>query len=380
METPSDSLSSLFPDLDFIPDSPGSLLPLKALRPVRAEDKRVIRGPSSLHRDPQLSDVNQLAPIKYRWAWDDFNDGLKNHWTPEEVGMGADIADFKTKLSPADQHTFTNTLAFLSTADIMAARNLGMAIMEKITAPEIQLYQTRQIGEEGIHVKTYQHCIEVLSLDQGDIYNRYRVIPEIRQKVIIANKRLAGVLRPQLDLTKQDNLQEFLQAYTFFAAVFEGAWFFNGFNPVFALHRRGLMKGTAEQFQYILRDEVMHANFGIKVINAICQEEGVRLDPSAYKAMWEECHDAEDRYIRYVLPRPMIGYSADQHMEQFRYVANGRSRQLNMPEPFPGAENVLTWLSEMATMRKEKNFFETRVTEYQSGGGLSWDDEPASAP
>lgn len=341
-----------------------------ALKPVRASDKRIVNGGT---------DVNQLAPFKYTWAWDKFIKANANHWVPTEIGMGSDIFDFKQKLSDADKHLFTNVLSFLSTSDIMAMRNIGLAIMEKITAPEIQAYQARQIAEESVHTWTYQHCIEVLGLDQGEVYNRYRVIPEIHAKIAIAARRLESVLRPNIDLKDRDELQNFLMAYTFFAGVFEGTWFYNGFTPVFALQRRGLMKETAEQFQYILRDEVLHAEFGLQVVSEIMAEENIRLDPVAWRTMWEECHAAEEDYMNYVLPRPMVGYSASQHMEQFRYIANRRAREVGMPEVYPGAENVLTWLDEQAIIKKEKNFFETRVTEYQRGSALSWDDEEPGA-
>ncbi len=335
------------------------------LEPVRPEDKRVVNG---------RSDINQLAPFRYPWAWQAFLNGNANHWTPLEIGMGQDIQDFRHRLTDADRHLFTNVLATLSTSDIMAGRNIGTAIMDKITAPEIQAYMTRQIGEEGIHVWAYQHCIEVLGLDQGDIYNRYRVVPQIHAKVAIAQRRLDAITRADIDLKNRDDLQSFLMSYVFFAGIFEGVWFYNGFTPVFALQRRGLMRGTAEQFQYIMRDEVMHTDFGLHVVRTIMDEEGIRLDPAAVQAMWEECHAAEEAYIRYVLPQPMVGgYSAAAHMEQFRYIANRRAIRIGAAEPFPGAENALPWLSEQIKLNKEKNFFESRVTEYQAGGNLSWD-------
>ncbi|MDR2031337.1 MAG: ribonucleotide reductase, partial [Azoarcus sp.] len=82
---------------------------------------------------------------------------------------------------------------------------------------------------------------------------------------------------------------------------------------------------------------------------------------------------AENAYAGYVLRDPVLGYSADLHMEQFRFVANRRARQLGFAEPFPGAEAALPWLDEQANLRKEKNFFETRITEYQTGGSLVWE-------
>lgn len=339
-------------------------LPDSAKAPVNADDKRVVNG---------HTDINQLAPFKYPWAWEFFLNANKNHWTPLDINMAQDLQDYRHRLTPTELHVYENVLAYLSTADILAMRNVGLAVMEKMSAPELQIYQARQVYEEALHTWTYQHCIENLGLDQGEVYNRYRVVPEINIKIDITNRRLSSILRPELDLRDPDELNNFLMAYVFFAAVFEGCWFYNGFSPIFALQRRGLMKGTAEQFQYIMRDEVLHATFGIRVVKQILQEEGIALDPKALRAMWDETEAAEASYAGYVLRDPILGYSAQDHVAQFRYVANRRARQLGVEEPFPGAVCALPWLDEQANIRKEKNFFETRVTEYQTGSVLSWD-------
>ncbi|VAW88699.1 Ribonucleotide reductase of class Ia (aerobic), beta subunit [hydrothermal vent metagenome] len=337
---------------------------LRKMPPIRAEDKRVVNG---------LADINQLAPFKYPWAWKYFLNANKNHWTPLDINMTQDVQDYHYRLNDNERHVYENVLAYLTTSDILAMRNVGIAVMEKMSAPELQIYQARQVYEEALHTWTYQHCIETIGIDQGEIYNRYRVVPEIYAKIKIANRRLNAVLRPDMDLTNRDDLHGFLMSYIFFAAVFEGCWFFNGFSPIFALQRRGLMKGTAEQLQYIMRDEVMHCGFGIRTAKQLMMEENIRPDAGALREMWDEAEAAEITYASYILREPMLGYDAEQHIEQFRFIANRRARQLDFEEPFPGAECALPWLDEQSNIRKEKNFFETRVTEYQTGGGLNWE-------
>ncbi len=334
------------------------------VKPVKADDKRVVNG---------LTDINQLAPFKYPWAWEYFLNANKNHWTPLDINMAQDVHDYQRKLTLEERHVYENVLSYLTTSDILAMRNIGLAVMEKMSAPELQIYQARQVYEESLHTWTYQHCIETIGLDQGEIYNRYRVVPEINKKIQITNRRLSSILRADIDLRDPDELQNFVMAYIFFAGVFEGTWFYNGFSPIFALQRRGLMKGTAEQLQYIMRDEVLHASFGIRVVKQIIQEEGLTLDKKALRIMWEEAEAAEIGYAGYILKDPILGYSKEDHIGQFHFTANRRARQLGIEEPYPGAEATLPWLDEQANLRKEKNFFETRVTEYQTGGALKWD-------
>jgi ribonucleoside-diphosphate reductase beta chain len=352
------------PNIGIPPATNKTATTLSGLAPIKAADKRIVNG---------HGDINQLAPFKYTWAWEFFLKANRNHWTPMEINMAQDVQDYHHKLTPAEKHLFENVLAYLTTSDILAMRNIGLAVMEKMTAPELQIYQARQVYEESLHTWTYQHCIETLNLDQEDIYNRYRVVPAIHGKIALANRRLEKVLRSDLDLTDRDTLHEFALSYLFFAGIFEGCWFYNGFSPIFALQRRGLMKGTAEQFQYIMRDEVLHCAFGIRVIKELLHEENLQLDPAAVADLWQEADAAETAYAHYILQEPLLGYSAESHLGQFRFVANRRARQLGLEEPFPGATATLPWLDEQANLRKEKNFFETRVTEYQTGGSLVWE-------
>ena len=288
------------PDLKKISDN---------LTPVNPDDKRVING---------QTDINQLAPFKYPWAWNFFLNANKNHWTPLDINMAQDVTDYRHKLTLEEKHVYENVLSYLTTSDILAMRNIGLAVMEKMTAPELQIYQARQVYEESLHTWTYQHCIETIGLNQSEIYNRYRVVPEIHQKISMANQRLNSVLRSDIDLSDPDELHNFVISYLFFAAIFEGCWFYNGFSPVFALQRRGLMKGTAEQFQYIMRDEVMHAAFGIRIVKQIIQEENLQINKKEIRDMWDESYEAEKAYTNYILREPILGYSAEMHLGQFQ--------------------------------------------------------------
>ncbi|MET0055073.1 MAG: ribonucleotide-diphosphate reductase subunit beta, partial [Candidatus Thiodiazotropha sp. 6PLUC10] len=280
------------------------------MEPVNPDDKRVING---------MTDINQLAPFKYPWAWEYFLNANKNHWTPLDINMAQDVHDYQYKLTLEERHVYENVLSYLTTSDILAMRNIGLAVMEKMSAPELQIYQARQVYEESLHTWTYQHCIETIGLDQGEIYNRYRVVPEINKKIQITNRRLSSIMRADIDLHDPKELQNFVMAYIYFAAIFEGCWFYNGFSPIFALQRRGLMKGTAEQLQYIMRDEVMHASFGIRVVKQIIIEENLTLDPQALREMWDEAEAAEIGYASYILRDPILGYSKEDHIGQFRF-------------------------------------------------------------
>lgn len=330
---------------------------------ANAQEKRVINGVASM---------NQLAPFKYEWAWQAYLDSVDNNWTPREIAMGQDKSDFEFKLSADERHTFTTVLAYLSTADIMAMRNISIAVMEKITAPEIQQYLGRQVFEETLHSWTYQHCIENLNLDQTEIYSRYERVPAIRAKILLSAKYTQRII--EADLSTKEGIEDFVHCYYFFSGIFEGCWFYHGFTPIFALQRRNLMSKSGEQFQYIMRDEIVHSKTGLNIIREICREEGVSLDPDRLNSMWREAEIIELAYINHAMPKPFLGYNVEMHMGQFRFIANRRMRQVGMREVYPGAECTVGWLDEQANLNKEVNFFEQKVKEYRAGGALDFGD------
>ena len=140
--------------------------------------------------------------------------------------------------------------------------------------------------------------------------------------------------------------------------------------------RRNKMTGTAEQFQYILRDESMHLNFGIDVINQI-KIENPNLWTQEFqdeaRRMIDEAMHLEIEYAHDTMPRGVLGLNASMFDEYMKFIANRRLTQIGLKEEYPGATNPFPWMSEIMDLKKEKNFFETRVIEYQTGGALTWD-------
>jgi ribonucleoside-diphosphate reductase beta chain len=156
----------------------------------------------------------------------------------------------------------------------------------------------------------------------------------------------------------------------------EGLFFYVGFTQILALGRQNKMTGAAEQYQYILRDESMHCNFGIDVINQI-KMENPHLWTKEFRdeinVLMQKGVELEYRYAEDTLPRGVLGMNAPMFKEYLRYIANRRCQQIGLGIIYPGANNPFPWMSEMNDLKKEKNFFETRVTEYQTGGALNWD-------
>jgi ribonucleoside-diphosphate reductase beta chain len=324
------------------------------------------------------ADLNQLVPLKYDWAWQKYLDGCANHWMPQEINMTADVATWKSAdgLTDDERRIVMRSLGYFSTADSLVANNLVLALYRLITNPECRQYLLRQAFEEAIHTHAYQYCIESLGMDEGEVFNMYREVPSVAAKASWSLSHTHSLSDPTFNTGTQETDQELLRNLIGFYAVTEGIFFYCGFTQILSMGRRNKMTGVAEQFQYILRDESMHLNFGIDVINQIKLE-----NPNLWTEMFQqeviqmilEGTEIEIQYARDTMPRGVLGMNAAIMEEYLHFIANRRLSQLGLPEQFAGAQNPFPWMSEIMDLRKEKNFFETRVIEYQTGGALSWD-------
>ena len=336
---------------------------------VAVDDKRMINC---------RADLNQLVPFKYDWAWQKYLDGCANHWMPQEVNMNADISLWKTPggLTEDERLIVKRNLGFFSTADSLVANNLVLAIYRLITNPECRQYILRQAFEEAIHTHAYQYCIESLGMDEGEIFNMYHEIPSVAKKASWGLKYTQSLSDPKFNTGTPETDKDLLKNLIAFYCCLEGIFFYCGFTQILSMGRRNKMTGTSEQFQYILRDESMHLNFGIDMINQI-KLENPHLWDAAMKEeatqMILQATQLEIEYARDTMPRGVLGMNAAMMEEYLQFIANRRLVQIGLPEQFQGVSNPFPWMSEIMDLRKEKNFFETRVIEYQTGGALSWD-------
>ncbi len=336
---------------------------------VQVDEKRMINC---------RADLNQLVPFKYDWAWQKYLDGCSNHWMPQEVNMNADIALWKSAegLTEDERRIIKRSLGFFSTADSLVANNLVLAVYRLITNPECRQYILRQSFEEAIHTHAYQYCIESLGMDEGEIFNMYREVPAVAKKAQWGIQYTRELSDPEFKTGTPQTDKELLENLIAFYCVLEGIFFYCGFTQILSMGRRNKMTGVAEQFQYILRDESMHVNFGVDVINQIKLENPHLWDQQMRDKATQmilEGTELEIQYARDTMPRGVLGMNAAMMEEYLQFIANRRLAQLGLPEQFKGVNNPFPWMSEIMDLRKEKNFFETRVTEYQVGGALSWD-------
>lgn len=336
---------------------------------VNAKEKRLINCTQV--------DVNQLMPLKYDWAWEHYINGCANHWMPTEVPMNKDIEIWRSDVLTDDERlVIMRNLGFFSTAESLVGNNLVLAIFKHVTNAECRQYLLRQAFEEAVHTHTFLYVVESLGLNEGEVFNMYQEVPAIARKDAFEMELTREVLANDFSTETFEGAQTFLKNLIGYYLIMEGIFFYTGFVMILSFHRRNLMKGIGEQFQYILRDESIHLNFGIDLINGIKSENPEIWTPEFQGEMIQRVRDAVELEIAYAqdcLPNGVLGLNAKLFRDYVQYIADRRLERIGLAPQYDGSPNPFPWMSETMDLAKEKNFFETRVTEYQTGGALDWD-------
>lgn len=331
--------------------------------------KRIINNNST--------DPNKILPMTYMWARQHYKDGIANNWTPDEVGMQLDVEQWRTPnfLSDSERRLILWNLGFFATAESLTANNLVLAVYRHVTNPECRQYLLRQAFEEAIHTDTFIYCCDTLALDPDEIFNMYLTIPSIQQKDDFVVNLTKTIFDPNFVTEGDENIRKFVRDLIGFYVIMEGIFFYAGFAMMLALKRSNKMIGIGQQFEYIMRDESIHLAFGCDLINTIKTE-----NPAVWSKEFQDeivtlikqAVELEKAYAHDACPHGLLGINADQFCLYVEHIADRRLERLGLakvymtPNPFP-------WMSQSVDLNKEKNFFETRVTEYQTAGSLEWD-------
>jgi ribonucleoside-diphosphate reductase beta chain len=335
---------------------------------IDINQRRIINGADA--------DVIQLYPMRHTFAWDAYNTGNANHWLPTEISMQKDIEQWRSNsvLTEDERKALKTVLGFFTTADSIAANNIVLGFYRHITSPECRLYLLRQSYEEAIHTHAYQYIVESLGLDEGEIFNMYREVDAIYNKDAFILGFNEGIFNPNFKTGTFEADQKFLENIVVFSIILEGIFFYSSFAIMFGFQRMNKMVGAAEQIQYIMRDESMHLNFGINLANTI-KEEQPELWTAEFQArmidLVKKAVVLEYTFAQEVFPKGIFGMNADGFKQYIEYIADRRLSRIGLPPQYNVA-NPFPWMSEAVDLTKEKNFFETRVTEYQVGGALDW--------
>jgi ribonucleoside-diphosphate reductase beta chain len=332
---------------------------------ARLAGKRVINGLKS-------AELNVL-PLKYHEAYRIYKQMKANHWEPDVIDMTKDCATWNSnKLNARERWIIEMGVGYFSAAEGIVGDSVLHVIEDNLTAAELKHASLRQIAEESIHMDSLLHIIGSLNIDLDEVTAKFQDIPSIRRKNAYITRHMPE-LKMGIDLTQTSNKQKFAKALFGITQVMEGTQFYALFAMILSLHRQNKMTGIGQMFQYTLRDESNHIALGRYILEQLI-EENPDIWTDSFRAelvdFMREGIALEKEFVRDCLPEDMVGMTQQDYLDYVDYNADRRLTSLGLPALSTVKNNPFLWLDEVIFLKKEKNFFETRVTEYQTSGSV----------
>lgn len=322
---------------------------------VNASDKRMINA---------LTDVNQLVPFKYKWAWDMYLQGCNNHWMPQETDLKVDTAQVQNgELTEQERHIVGRNLNALAHDGLLKSGAVALGVYRHLTAPEARQYLLRQSFEESLMVHVHAHVTAAVPI-------------VTRSHPILADKQeffapYADVLTSsQFKTGSFESDQRFLKTMVAYACIMKGMFSLVDFTQLLSLGQQGKVPGMSELARLLVRDQVMHCNFGIEVIQAI-KNENPGLWTTDLKRelvhLFRLALELETEYVQRIAPTEVTVFRT-----YLQVVANRRAAQIGLDPIFTSAKNPFPWMGKLLGLRQDDTTFDTKKVENKVSSTLEW--------
>ncbi len=313
-------------------------------------------------------DVN-LHPIKYQWAYDLYNQAVRNTWFPHEIALKEDLEDF-AKMTEDERHAVEFIMSFFNPAELIVNRTLALGVYPYIKSAECHLYIAKQMWEEANHCVAFEYVLETFPFDRSKVYNTHLEIPSMKAKEAYIMRYLKRMTEERLDIETIDGKKEFIRNLVAYNVVMEGIWFYSGFMVMLSFRQRNQLRNFGSMINWVLRDESLHLKFGINLIHNILEENAELLTEefaTEIRNIIIEGVDLETAYNKDLFPNGILGLNADYVNQYVQYVADRRLTELGMPKYY-NATNPAKWMSTATDVFELVNFFEAQNTSYEVDG------------
>ncbi len=329
----------------------------------------------SLIGKPSPEDVN-LHPLRYQWAYDLYNQAVRNTWFPHEIALKEDLADWE-QMTEDERHAVKFVMAFFNPGELLVNRVLALGVYPYLKSPECHLYLAKQMWEEANHCVAFEYVLETFPFDREKIYNVHLETPSMQAKEAYINRYLSRMTDVRLDIETTEGKKDFIRNLVATNIVMEGTWFYSGFMVALSFRQRNQLRNFGSMINWVIRDESLHLKFGINLVHNILEENADLLTEDFAKEIRDiiiEGVQLENAYNKDLFPNGILGLNADYVNQYVQYVADRRLEELGLEKHY-GVTNPAKWMSTATDVYELVNFFESQNTSYEVDSSASGVDK-----
>ncbi len=322
-------------------------------------------------------DMN-LHPIRYPWAYDLYNQAVRNTWFPHEIALKEDLEDW-AKMTEDERHAVKFLMAFFNPAELIVNRSIALGIYPYLKSPECHLYLAKQMWEEANHCVAFEYVLETFPFDRENIFNLHLSVPSMTAKEAYINRYMKRMTEDTLNIETVEGKKDFLRNLVATNIVMEGVWFYSGFMVALSFRQRNQLRNFGSMINWVLRDESLHLKFGMNLVHNILEENPELLTEDFANEIRDiiiEGVNLETTYNKDLFPQGILGLNAEYVNQYVQYVADRRMEELGLPKHY-NVTNPAKWMSTATDVYELVNFFEAQNTSYEVDGHSANVKKPA---
>ncbi len=308
-----------------------------------------------------------LHPIKYQWAYDLYNQAVRNTWFPHEIALQEDLQDW-ARMTEDERHAVKFLMAFFNPAELIVNRSIALGIYPYLKSPECHLYLAKQMWEEANHCVSFEYVLETFPFfEREKIFDIHLNVPSMQAKEAYINKFMKRMTEQSLDIETPEGKKDFIRNLVATNLVMEGIWFYSGFMVALSFRQRNILRNFASMINWVLRDESLHLKFGINLMHSVLEENGELLTEEFANEIRDlviEGVNLEITYNRDLFPNGILGLNSEYVNQYVQYVADRRLEELGLA-PHYNVTNPAKWMSTATDVYELVNFFESQNTSYE---------------
>jgi ribonucleotide reductase beta subunit family protein with ferritin-like domain len=293
-----------------------------------------------------------------------------NTWFPNSTSMMSDSAQY-SQLSDTDRHVFLTTISYLSVGDNAVPDNIAKYSQLMANSTVRRAIYTI-IGQEALHTDSYKYVIDALvanTINKQNMYS-YALQSKIVQEKINWTADYTNSLVESIG-SEKEQIALFEALFAYF--IFERVFFPSGFAVGFCMGVKNIMRDTAEQYRYILRDELTHAGTAKLLIKSVIKEFKLPFDyvSSKMSEMLNEAMELEIKYSGFLLPEDTVYLTSKNYNEYVSFLLNQIAKEFNVSE-FKGSKySIIRNVIAPYLQTESSNPMEVRGQSYRADCGGS---------
>lgn len=251
-----------------------------------------------------------LKPYEYSDLYEYVPAIRHSYWIHTEFNFTSDIQDFKTRLDPAEKNAIKNTMLAISQIEV-AVKSFWGDLYQRMPKPEIGSVGATFAESEVRHADAYSHLLEILGLNEE--FRALKKKPAIMRRV--------RYLEAALKNSKSTDNKQYAECILLFSLFIEHVSLFSQFLIIMAFNKhKNMLKGISNVVEATSKEEQIHGDFGIDLINIIKDENPKWFSEEYHKeiqAVCAEAFEAESQLIDWIFEDGELAFLPKKVINEF---------------------------------------------------------------